>query len=48
MRISELSRRSSVPVATIKYYLRAGLLHEGRRTAATQAQCNTEINWNGK
>jgi DNA-binding transcriptional MerR regulator len=38
VRISELSRRSGVPVATIKYYLRAGLLHEGRRTAATQAQ----------
>ncbi len=28
MRISELSRASGVPVATIKYYLREGLLHE--------------------
>jgi DNA-binding transcriptional MerR regulator len=38
MRISELSRRSGVPVATIKYYLREGLLHQGQLTAATQAQ----------
>ena len=38
MRISELSRRSGVPVATIKYYLREGLLHEGQLTSATQAQ----------
>ena len=38
MRISELSRTTGVPVATIKYYLREGLLHEGVRTAATQAQ----------
>lgn len=38
MRISELSRRSGVPVATIKYYLREGLLHPGEATAATQAR----------
>jgi DNA-binding transcriptional MerR regulator len=38
VRISELSQRSGVPVATIKYYLREGLLHEGVRTSATQAQ----------
>lgn len=38
MRISELSRRSGVPVPTVKYYLRDGLLHPGRLTAATQAQ----------
>lgn len=38
MRISELSRSSAVPVATIKFYLREGLLHEGERTAATQAR----------
>lgn len=37
MRISELSRRSGVPVATIKYYLREGLMPPGRPTAATQA-----------
>jgi DNA-binding transcriptional MerR regulator len=38
VRISELSRRSDVSTATIKYYLREGLLHAGRLTAATQAQ----------
>lgn len=38
MRISELSRRSGVPTATIKYYLREGLLPAGRATAATQAE----------
>ncbi|MGO1974186.1 MAG: MerR family transcriptional regulator [Propionibacteriaceae bacterium] len=37
MRISELSRASGVPSATIKYYLREGLLHEGQLTSATQA-----------
>ena len=38
MRISELSRSTGVPVPTIKYYLREGLLPEGMRTSATQAQ----------
>lgn len=38
MRISELAEQSSVPVATIKYYLRVGLLHDGRLTAPRQAQ----------
>ncbi|MEU9075552.1 MerR family transcriptional regulator [Kitasatospora sp. NPDC048538] len=38
MRISELSRRSGVPTATIKYYLREGLLPPGRAIAATQAE----------
>ncbi|MCW7940649.1 transcriptional regulator [Streptomyces hygroscopicus] len=38
MRISELSRRSGVSVATIKYYIREGLLPTGRPTAATQAE----------
>lgn len=38
MRISELSRRSGVPNATVKYYLREGLLPPGRATAATQAE----------
>ena len=37
MRISELSRASGVPIATIKYYLREGILPAGRRTAANQA-----------
>ncbi|GGQ67760.1 MerR family transcriptional regulator [Streptomyces pilosus] len=38
MRISELGRRSGVSTATIKYYLREGLLPPGRATAATQAE----------
>ena len=38
MRISELSRQAGVPVATVKYYLREGLLHPGELTAATQAR----------
>jgi DNA-binding transcriptional MerR regulator len=38
LRISELSAQTGVPVATIKFYLREGLLHEGVRTSATQAQ----------
>ncbi|MBL1102112.1 MerR family transcriptional regulator [Streptomyces coffeae] len=37
MRMSELSRRSGVPVATIKYYLREGLLPQGQATAVNQA-----------
>jgi len=37
MRISELSRRSGVPVPTLKFYLREGLLASGARTARNQA-----------
>jgi DNA-binding transcriptional MerR regulator len=37
MKISELSTRTGVPVATIKYYLRERLLPEGERSAPTQA-----------
>jgi len=37
MRIGELSRRSGVPVPTIKYYLREGLLEPGATTAPNQA-----------
>lgn len=37
MRISELSARTGVSVASIKYYLREGLLPEGIRSSATQA-----------
>jgi len=37
MRISELSRRSGVPVATIKYYLREGVLSPGELSSRTQA-----------
>ena len=38
MRVSELSRSSGVPVATIKYYLREGLLHRGETTSPNQAR----------
>lgn len=38
MRISELSRVTGVPVPTIKYYIREGLLPRGERTAANQAR----------
>ena len=38
MELSELSSHTEIPVATIKFYLRENLLHEGVRTAATQAQ----------
>ncbi|MGH3264919.1 MAG: MerR family transcriptional regulator [Trebonia sp.] len=37
MLMAELSRRSGVPVATIKYYLREGLLPSGEATSATRA-----------
>jgi DNA-binding transcriptional MerR regulator len=37
VRISELGRRADLPIATIKYYLREGLLSPGRSTAATRA-----------
>ncbi|ADB35968.1 transcriptional regulator, MerR family [Kribbella flavida DSM 17836] len=37
MRIAELSRQSGVPVPTIKYYLREGLLFPGELTSPNQA-----------
>jgi DNA-binding transcriptional MerR regulator len=37
MKVSELSQRSGIPVATLKYYLREGLLPPGERTASNQA-----------
>lgn len=37
MRISELSQRTGVPVPTIKYYLREGLLPPGTSRGRTQA-----------
>lgn len=42
MRISELASRGGVPVATVKFYLREGLLPAGRLTSATQAQYDEE------
>ncbi len=38
MRISQLATATEVPVATIKYYLRENLLHDGVLTSATQAR----------
>lgn len=38
MRISELVARTGVPLATVKYYLREGLLMPGEITSATQAR----------
>jgi DNA-binding transcriptional MerR regulator len=38
MRIAELSRRSGVPVPTIKYYVRERLLAPGKLTSPNQAQ----------
>lgn len=42
MRISELASHGGVPVGTVKYYLREGLLPPGEPTAATQAQYGEE------
>lgn len=38
MRMAELSAESGVPVATIKFYLRGGLLPAGERTSPNQAR----------
>jgi DNA-binding transcriptional MerR regulator len=38
VRISELSARTGVPVPTVKYYLREGLLPPGERTDVNQAR----------
>jgi len=37
VKISELSSRSGVPVATVKFYLREGLLAGGEKSSQTQA-----------
>ncbi|MCZ7416320.1 MerR family transcriptional regulator [Streptomyces sp. WMMC897] len=42
MRLAELSERSGIPTATIKYYLREGLLPPGERVSATQAEYGEE------
>ncbi len=42
MQISELARRAGVPVATVKYYLREGLLPPGELTGATRARYGEE------
>ncbi|MGW7255964.1 MerR family transcriptional regulator [Streptomyces sp. NPDC054834] len=42
MRLAELSRRSGVSTATIKYYLREGLLPAGRQVNTTTAEYDDE------
>jgi DNA-binding transcriptional MerR regulator len=42
MRIAELSRRTGVPVPTIKYYRREGLLPPGELSSPNQAQYGDE------
>jgi DNA-binding transcriptional MerR regulator len=42
VRISELSEHTGVPVATVKYYLREGLLPPGERTEVNQARYGSE------
>jgi len=36
MRISRVSEQSALPVTTLKYYLREGLVHEGVRLSGNQ------------
>ena len=38
MLVSELAERADVPLATVKYYLREGLLPVGERVSATRAE----------
>ncbi|MFD6097302.1 MerR family transcriptional regulator [Nocardiopsis flavescens] len=42
MRIAELSERAGVPIPTIKYYLREGLLPRGEATGRNQASYGAE------
>lgn len=42
MKMAELSRHSGASVATIKYYIREGLLASGQRTATNQAEYGPE------
>jgi DNA-binding transcriptional MerR regulator len=42
VQISELARRAGVPVATVKYYLREGLVPGGELTGATRARYGEE------
>ena len=42
MKVSELSERSGVPLPTIKFYIREGLLPSGQRTGRNQADYSEE------
>src|SRR5262249_21311932 len=41
-KVSELSERTGVPLPTIKFYIREGILPPGRRTAKNQADYTEE------
>jgi DNA-binding transcriptional MerR regulator len=43
MKISELAEAASVPVATVRHYLREGLLPEGRKTSRNMAYYPPEL-----
>lgn len=42
MRISELAERSGMPIPTLKFYIREGMLPRGEVTSATRAEYNEE------
>lgn len=42
MKISELSERGGVPVATVKFYIREGMLPRGEAVSATRAEYGDE------
>jgi DNA-binding transcriptional MerR regulator len=42
VKISELSERSGVPVATVKFYIREGMLPRGEAVSATRAEYGDE------
>lgn len=42
MKISELSERSGVPLATVKFYIREGMLARGEAVSATRAEYSDE------
>jgi DNA-binding transcriptional MerR regulator len=42
MQISELVQRSGVPLASVKFYIREGMLPPGHATSATRASYDTE------
>lgn len=42
MRISELAEQSGMPIATLKFYIREGMLPRGEATSATRAEYGDE------
>jgi len=42
MRVSELAERTGVPIPTVKYYIREGMLPRGEATGATRAEYGPE------